>query len=127
MKTVLFDTDYLIDFLRGKSSIKDIISKALIQGVGYISVLSIYELYAGMLPGDEQATEDCINAFHIEPVTVDIARMAGKTRFSYRQRGTTLSIVDCIILETARTNHHLIATMNRKHYPDAKFLVPPST
>ena len=121
MRTILFDTDYLIDFLRGKPSIKDAVVEALIQGIGFISILSIYELYAGMLPGEEQATENCINAFHIESVTLDISKMAGRMRFSYRQRGITLSIVDCIISETARKNNHLIATMNKKHYPDAQF------
>jgi len=122
MATILFDTDYLIDFLRGKPSTKDVIIQALSQGLAYISILSVYELYAGMMPGEEQATEDCINAFRIEPVTLDISKRAGRMRFGYRQQGVTLSIVDCIISETARTNNHLVATMNKKDFRDVRFL-----
>ncbi len=122
MKTILFDTDYLIDFLRGKPATRDIITQALYQGIAFISILSVYELYAGMRPDEEQATADCINAFRIEPVTLEISKQAGIKRFSYRQRGITLSIVDCIISETARTNKHLVATMNKKDYLDVTFL-----
>lgn len=121
MQTILFDTDYLIDFLRGKSSSRDLIVKALSKNLAYISILSVYELYAGMRPGEEEATEDCIGAFRIESVTLDISKKAGMLRFKCRQQGITLSIVDCIIAETARSKNHLVATMNKKHYPDIKF------
>jgi predicted nucleic acid-binding protein len=121
MKTILFDTDYLIDFLRGKASIRDIIIEALSKKQAYISILSIYELYAGMRQEEEKATEDFIRAFYIEPITLDISKKAGIRRFKHSKQGMTLSIVDCIIAETAQTNNHLIATMNKKHYPDIKF------
>jgi predicted nucleic acid-binding protein len=121
MQTILFDTDYLIDFLRGKPSSHDLIVKALSKNQAYISILSVYELYAGMREEEEEATEDCISAFHIESVTLDISKKAGKMRFKYRQQGITLSIVGCIIAETARTKNHLVATMNKKHYPEVKF------
>ena len=123
MKTILFDTDYLIDFLRGKPFVRDSIVSALSENTAYISILSIYELYSGMRLGEEQSTENCIQAFRIEPITPDIAKRAGIIRSNYRQKGITLSIVDCIISETARTNHHLVATMNKKDYPDTSFLI----
>lgn len=121
MEAILFDTDYLIDFLRGKPSSRDVIIEALSQSRAYICILSIYELYAGMRSGEEKATEDCIGAFQIEPVTLDISKKAGIMRFNYRQKGMTLSIVDCIIAETARTNNRLLATMNKKDYPNINF------
>jgi predicted nucleic acid-binding protein len=121
METILFDTDYLIDFLRGKSSSRNIIIEALSQNRAYICILSVYELYAGMKPGEEEVTENCIGAFVIEPITLEISKKAGIMRYNYRQKGITLSIVDCIIAETARSNHHLVATMNKKHYPGIKF------
>lgn len=121
MQTILFDTDYLIDFLRGKPSSRDVIMTAWSKNQAYISILSVYELYAGMRPSEAKVTDDCIGAFHIEPITLDISKKAGTMRYKYRQQGITLSIVDCIIAETARFKHHLIATMNKKHYPDSKF------
>ncbi len=121
VETILFDTDYLIDFLRGKASSRDAIVEALSKNRAYICILSVYELYAGMRPEEEEATENCIAAFQIEPITLDISKKAGIMRFNYKQKGITLSIVDCIIAETARANDRLIATMNKKHYPDVRF------
>ena len=121
METILFDTDYLIDFLRGKPSAREPIIRALSKNKAYISILSVYELYAGMRQGEEQATEDCISGFHIEPVTLDICKKAGIVRFECKKKGITLSIVDCLIAETARINKQLVATNNRKHYPDTAF------
>lgn len=118
MQTVLLDTDYVIDFLRGKSSV---IIPLLNEGTAFLSILSVYELYAGMQPNEATATDDFIQACNIEPVTMVIAKNAGIFRFKNRQKGITLSIVDCIIAETARINNHQVATGNRKHYPDSSF------
>lgn len=118
MQTVLLDTDCVIDFLRGKSSV---IIPLLQNDVAFMSILSVYELYAGMRPNEEQPTNDFIQACSIEPVTMQIAKNAGIFRFNNRQKGITLSIVDCIIAETARVHNHLVATGNKKYYPDSLF------
>lgn len=118
MQTVLLDTDYVIDFLRGKSSV---IIPLLKNNVAFLSILSVYELYAGMLQNEDQATHDFIQACRIEHVTMEVAKKAGIFRFQNRQKGITLSIVDCIIAETARLNHHVVATNNKKHYPNSLF------
>jgi len=118
MQTVLIDTDYVIDFLRGKSSV---IISLLQDNVAFLSILSVYELYAGMRNDEEQATNDFIQACRIEHVSMAIAKKAGAFRFNNRQKGITLSIVDCIIAETARANNHQVATNNKKHYPGSAF------
>ncbi len=118
MKTVLLDTDYVIDFLRGRSAV---IIPLIQNRLAYISILSVYELYAGMLSKESEATDDFIRACHIEPVSLEIAQQAGMFRFKQREKGITLSIVDCIIAETARIGQHQVATHNKKHYPDTSF------
>lgn len=118
MQTVLLDTDYVIDFLRGKSKI---IIPLIQEGSAYLSILSVYELFAGMRQEETRATEDFIKACHIEAVTIEIAKKAGAYRLTHRQNGLTLSIVDCIIAETARLHHHHIATGNKKHYLNCHF------
>jgi predicted nucleic acid-binding protein len=118
MQTVLLDTDYVIDFLRGKSSV---IIPLLENNIAFLSILSVYELYAGMRQGEEQPTNDFLQACRIEHVTMETAKKAGAFRFQNRQKGITLSIVDCIIAETARAHHHQVATNNKKHYPDSLF------
>lgn len=119
MTEILFDTDYIIDYLRGKDSKFGIIHNSLKFNSLYISILTVYELYAGMRDSEQQATDDFIRACRIEPVTMEIAQYAGIFRMKQRQKGITLSIVDCIIAETARAKGYRIATMNKKHYPQS--------
>jgi predicted nucleic acid-binding protein len=118
--TVLLDTDCAIDFLRGKNEVKNLID-LFQKRAAFLSVLSIYELYAGMKTSEQTATDDFIRACIIEPITEDIAKKAGRLRLSYRQKGLTLSVVDCLIAETARYHGHRVATNNRKHYPETLF------
>lgn len=120
MQTILFDTDYIIDFLRGKSK-SATIPHALQHNSLFISILTVYELYAGMREGEKQATDNFIQACNILPVTLDIAKNAGLFRMKMRQKGITLSIVDCMIAETARAHNYNIATMNKKDYPETEF------
>src|SRR3990167_10115878 len=120
MQTVLIDTDYVIDFLRGTSSE---IVPLLRDDIAYLSILSVYELYAGMRSVEKEATDNFIQACHIEPVSMEIAKSAGIFRSQSRKNGITISIVDCIIAETARVHHHHVATNNKKHYPETVFWV----
>jgi predicted nucleic acid-binding protein len=119
MKTVLLDSDVVIDFLQGKSRMKEVIISLWENNIAYLSILSVYELYSGMRPKEKEVTDNFINACRIEPVTLEIAKRAGEYRLKYQTKGITLSLVDCIIAETAKTNKHAIATLNVKHYPES--------
>lgn len=121
-QTILLDTDFVIDFLRGDARMMNIIIPLWEKNIVFLSILSVYELYAGMRPNEKEATDNFINACQIEPLTVEISKEAGKYRSQYRAKGETLSIVDCIIATTAKMNRHLIATRNIKHFPEKKYL-----
>jgi len=110
---------FVIEFLRGKSAMKDIIVPLWENNTAYLSILSVYELYSGMRPKEKEATNNFIDVCRIEPVTLEIAKKAGEYRLNYQMKGITLSVVDCIIAETAKTNKHSIATLNVKHYPES--------
>lgn len=121
--TVLLDTDYAIDFLRGKNQqIKKMISQLFIERIAFLSILSVYELYAGMKTHEQEVTDDFIRACTIQPINEEIAKKAGRLRFDYRKKGITLSLVDCLIAETARHHGYKVATHNKKHYPETLFL-----
>lgn len=119
-QTILLDTDYAINFLRGIPETKKFILPLWKNQLAFLSILSVYELFAGMRIGEEEATNNFINACRIKPITLEIAKSAGQYRYKYQQKGVTLSVVDCLIAETARMNSHLIATNNRKHYPESE-------
>ncbi len=122
MQSVLIDTDIAIDFLRGVNETKDLLFNLWQQGMAYISILTIYELYAGMKIKEQNATDAFIDACNVEPLNSVICKKAGDLYRHYREQGITLTTVDCLIFATAKLKKHKIATRNIKHYPDKQIL-----
>ncbi len=118
MSTVLIETDIAIDFLRGLPYAKKLILPLWDRGAAYLSVLSVYELYAGMRDKEKQGTENFVKAFILEGVTPEIAVKGGELFRIYRKKGVTITAIDCLIGATASVNNHKIATRNISHYPD---------
>lgn len=123
MTTILLDTDVAIDFLRGLDYAKNIIVPLWQKDSAFISILTVYELFAGMRPTEENRTNDFIQACHIEPISLEITKTAGEYYRNYRKQGITLTSVDCLIGATAKTQGHQLATRNHKHYPDKTILL----
>lgn len=122
MQTALIDTDVAIDYLRGFQYAKNLMLHLWDSNSAYLSILSVYELYAGMRGDEFEDTENFIHACGIEPVSFDIAKKAGELYRHNREKGVTLISVDCLISSTATTRGHMIATRNKDHYPDKKIL-----
>lgn len=124
MQNVLVDTDVAIDYLRGLQYAKDLMLTLWDANTAYFSILSVYELYAGMKDNEQEDTENFITACNIEPVNLQIAKKGGELYRQYRTKGTTLTALDCLINATAVINGHKVATKNKDHYPDKKILYP---
>jgi len=124
MPTVLIDTDVAIDFLRGIPYAQPLLTRVWADGRAVISVLSVYELTAGMRDREKTATHNFINACVIEQVTTEIAIKAGELSRRYRAKGVTLTSLDCLIAATALVKGYKIATRNVKHYPEKGILFP---
>ena len=122
MQTVLIDTDIAIDYLRGNESVIALIEQLWKSDIAYLSILSAYELYAGMKEKEKENTEDFIQACHIESITLEIAKEAGKLYREFRSQDITLNSVDTLINATALINRHKIATRNVSHYPNKDIL-----
>ncbi len=124
MQTVLIDTDTAVDYLRGDPDAKNLILPLWDNDMAYLSILSAYELYAGMRDNEMEDTVNFINACIVEPVTIEIAKRAGEIYRRYRKEGITLTSVDCLVNATAVVRGHKIATKNKEHYPDKRILLP---
>jgi predicted nucleic acid-binding protein len=72
---------------------------------------------------DTEVTDDFIGACLLEPVSREIAARGGEWRAFYREKGITLTAIDCLIASTALLQGHKIATRNIRHYPDKKLLL----
>jgi hypothetical protein len=123
MQTVLVDTDIAIDFLRGVPYSKELLKGLWDRNAAYLSVLSVYELRAGMREKEKEATENFIQGFILEPVDYDIAFQGGELFRGFRKKGITLTAVDCLIMATALQKNHKIASRNISHYPEKGLLL----
>jgi predicted nucleic acid-binding protein len=123
MENVLVDSDIAIDYLRGSQDAANLLGKLWKENKAHLSILSVYELYAGMRAVEKEDTEGFINACNIEPVTMHIARKAGEIYRHWRSKGKTITSIDCMIAATATIQKLKIATRNTEHYPEKELLL----
>ena len=112
---LLFDTDVLIDYLRGRPEAVDYIDT--LTTPFFLSVITIAELYAGVRDGTERTQLDAFaSAFSIIPLDRDIAMLGGLYRRDYgKSHGTGLA--DALIAATVTTRGLTLVTLNKKHFP----------
>ncbi|MBI2471145.1 MAG: type II toxin-antitoxin system VapC family toxin [Planctomycetes bacterium] len=116
-KSLLIDSDVLIDHLRKEKNAFDFFTAEVEKGsLLFISVISRIEILAGMRSGEEVMVN---NLFEIlTPIAVDeaIADKAGEYLRKY-SKGHDLNIGDAIIAATAKEMELGPVTRNVKHYP----------
>ena len=123
MKKLLLDTDILIEYLRGSYPAEDFINQ--LEGVLYISAITVAELYAGVRKGKEaEELQAFIDTFEVINITKDIAKMGGLYRNKYKpSHGTGLA--DAIIAATAESIDTQVVTFNVKHFPMFENVIKP--
>ncbi len=115
MKKLLFDTDVLIDYLRGRDDARDYIDN--IHDVIYISVITIAELYAGVRKGEEsKELEMFIETFDVVSLNKNIAKTGGLYRNQYKP-GHGTGLADALIAASAQEVGAQVVTFNAKHFP----------
>ena len=123
LKSVLFDTDVMIDFLRGHPKAVALVKRY--AGAVSLSSIVVAELYAGVKGDRERSTLDTLISFYrVVPVSSEIARVGG---FFKRDFGKShgVGLADAIIAATAESECVDLMTLNVKHYPMIKGLKPP--
>ncbi len=124
-KSILLDTDVLVDFLRGHSK-----ALALVNAKSDLIVLSsivVAELYAGVKGDAEQVVlEDFISLFRVIPVDAAIAKTGGLYKRDYA-KSHGVGLADAILAATAQAENAELKTLNTKHYPMLKGLRPAYT
>lgn len=115
MAEVMFDTDILVDYLRGFEPSRSTISK-IKDGrlTGYISTITETELFAGEDEKNEEKNallSELIDMFQKVDVTSAIARRAGKIKRDYG-----MGVPDSIIAASAMSLNCKLFTRNIKDY-----------
>jgi tRNA(fMet)-specific endonuclease VapC len=115
----LLDTSIIIDCLNAKRNRAQQLDDLIMVGGHTLACcsVSVTEVYAGMRPNEEQATEKLIRSLALLPITFDIARLVGLLKRDYSKKGKTLSVPDATIAAVAIHYQIPLITDNTKHFP----------
>jgi len=116
----LIDTDWVIDFLKGKKEIVDTLVSMEKMGLA-ISVISLAELYEGIYSSENQTKKmNGLNNFlsGVKVFTIDdeIAKIFGKQRQALRKTGRLIDNFDLLIASTCLFYDLTLMTNNINHF-----------
>ena len=118
MPDYLLDTTTMIDYLRNKSGVPELLEKFCSEG-GLLccSPINIVEIYAGMRDKEKALTDEFLQSLECYEIQREIANLAGELKRKYSKKGITLSTPDALIAATAMKKHLILVTNNAKHFP----------
>jgi predicted nucleic acid-binding protein len=120
----LADTTVLIDHLRHRQHVRDLLHDLLAAGHRLCCCdVTICEIYAGMRPHERPGTERFLSGFVYLPTSRAIAEQAGNWCQESRQAGTTVGVADALIAATAQAHGCTLLTANARHFPFPDLLV----
>jgi len=121
-RSILPDTDVLVDFFRGHVNAVVFINDNSDRII--LSAIVVAELFAGAKGSTEQGTiEEFVSLFRVAPVNVEIAKAGGlyKSKFG---KSHGVGLADAILAATVEAENAELKTLNTKHYPMLKGLTP---
>ena len=126
MKTAFFDTNILIDYLKGKPEAASLLDRCLEERqVLACSLITKVELLSGARPGEEKILGDFLEAFDRIGLDDSIAEEAGRYMSLYR-KSHGINTADAIIAASALAREAVLYTLNDRHFPmnDIKVIKP---
>lgn len=116
--TYLLDTSVIIDAINGKRNRPQLLDGLVMAGHTLACCpINVTEVYAGMRPHEEPATERLVGSLALLSITFAIARMAGLLKRDFGKRGRVLTVPDCTIAAVAIHYGVPLITDNVKDFP----------
>ena len=126
MSTCLLDTNVIIDILNDKNGRRVLLLDLLNQGyVLACCPINVSEVYAGLRPKEETATEEFLRSLQYFDITWPIARQAGLLKRDYSRKGKTLTISDATIAAVALHHKLTLITANVRDFPMKELTIYP--
>ena len=114
-KSILIDSDVIIDHLRGIGNFGKIINNTS-NNKCHISVISIVEVYSNLFPNEYKVVEMLLSELKIVNLDMIISKLAGNYRMIF-YKSHSLKIPDAVIAATAKFTNTILVTKNLKHFP----------
>lgn len=123
-KSILIDSDVIIDHLRGIGNFGKIIDNTS-NNKCHISVISIVEMYSNLFPHEYRVVEMLLSELKMVNLDIIISKLAGNYRMKF-YKSHSLKIPDAVIAATAKFTNTILVTKNLKHFPmdDIQKIVP---
>ena len=123
----LVDSDYVADFLKGRSAVTDLLNTLFQDGIA-ISIITFAEVYEGIYYGHNRPHYTHIFQRFLQGVSVlgitrSIARQYARMRGELGRKGQLIDQPDLFIAATAIEHDLLLVTRNLKDFgrlPDLK-------
>jgi tRNA(fMet)-specific endonuclease VapC len=113
----LLDTSVIIDALNGKRGRREFLLSLVRQGhLLACCPINVTEVYAGMRPKEEAATEEFLRSLEYYHLTWPVARMAGLLKRDLARKGTTVTVADATIAAVAIVHELTLMTDNVKDF-----------
>ena len=118
MASILIDSDILIDYLRGVPNIVAHLQQLDAFGDRLCTCdIVIAEVESGLSPTQSSVARLLMTSLIVLERNVAASRQAGRWRYDYARKGTTLSTPDALIAATAFSHGAGILTRNASHFP----------
>jgi tRNA(fMet)-specific endonuclease VapC len=124
---LILDSSFLVAGERGGQSVREILKRlqaSLGETESGLSAVTIVELTHGIYRSKSSAdrerreafTEELCRDLAIYPVTLEIAKLAGKIEGEQAALGVSISFEDLLIGTTALYLGYAVATLNSRHF-----------
>jgi predicted nucleic acid-binding protein len=118
MAVYLLDTSVIIDVLNNKRGRPALLLELARAGHTLACCpINITEVYAGLRPKEETATEELLSSLQHFPISPRAARLAGELKREYARKGVTLNLGDVIIAAVAIHHGLTLLTDNLRGFP----------
>jgi hypothetical protein len=120
----LFDTDVLIEHLKGNPRATELLLETSSTGQAACSVLTRFELLAGMRPNERSQIRLLLDSLINLEASMEVATRAGEWARNYRRSHDGISSIDYLIAATAEVHGADLLTQIVKNFPMLSELEP---
>ena len=118
--TYLVDSDWVAEYLKGRSPAFDVLPRLAEQGAA-ISLITYGEIYDGIYSGHnavahERDFEKILRFVDVVPLTRTIMKRFARVRGSLRRQGLLIPDPDLLIAATALQRDLILVTRNIRHF-----------